>query len=184
MDDKELVKRIKEFASQSSAPLRPPATKEEIAAAESRLGFSLHPFHALLLTSVANGGFGPGDGLLGVGERGHHAKAHGDLAGVRAAIGSTHPPGAVPLNDFRDGYWGVVDKNAAFYISTDHGVFQMRKDLDLRRLLSAWASGEDLEEWLFKPASPARTAINPMTKEEIAMPAKPRAPKGVPIRGW
>ena len=45
------------------APLPAPATDTDIATAETRLGFSFPIDLAQLYRSVANGGFGPGDGL-------------------------------------------------------------------------------------------------------------------------
>ncbi len=52
-------------------PLLPVADREELDAAEASIGHSLHPALRLALTQVANGGFGPGAGLLGVGPTGH-----------------------------------------------------------------------------------------------------------------
>ena len=45
------------------APLPPPATDTDIATAEARLGFPLPADLAHLCRAIANGGFGPGDGL-------------------------------------------------------------------------------------------------------------------------
>jgi hypothetical protein len=44
-----------------------PASPEEVAAAEARLGFGLPPELRQLYLEVADGGFGPGEGLLPVG---------------------------------------------------------------------------------------------------------------------
>jgi hypothetical protein len=44
-----------------------PATEEELAAAERRLGFAIPPAVRQVYGSVANGGFGPGYGLIGIG---------------------------------------------------------------------------------------------------------------------
>ncbi|EFH82016.1 SMI1/KNR4 family protein [Ktedonobacter racemifer] len=43
----------------------PPATQQQIMETEQKLGFSLPPLLRLLYTEVANGGFGPGYGILG-----------------------------------------------------------------------------------------------------------------------
>ena len=54
--------------SMDSAPcsLYPPATAEQIARTETLLGFALPPLLRDLYREVANGGFGPGYGLIGV----------------------------------------------------------------------------------------------------------------------
>lgn len=45
---------------------RPPATEEAVAAAETLFGHSLPPTMRQIYRSVANGGFGPGYGMMGV----------------------------------------------------------------------------------------------------------------------
>lgn len=45
---------------------RPPASLEQIAASEAVLGFALPPLLRRIYLEVANGGFGPGYGVLGV----------------------------------------------------------------------------------------------------------------------
>lgn len=42
-----------------------PATEEQLQATEQELGFPLPPFLRLLYSHIANGGFGPGHGLIG-----------------------------------------------------------------------------------------------------------------------
>jgi hypothetical protein len=44
----------------------PPATSAVIEASERAIGCALHPLHRRLLQEVGNGGFGPGDGLIGL----------------------------------------------------------------------------------------------------------------------
>jgi hypothetical protein len=50
------------------APLPPPATAEQVAQAEAALGFELPTGLRQLYLDIANGGFGPGDGLYSLGE--------------------------------------------------------------------------------------------------------------------
>ncbi|MFN3648711.1 MAG: SMI1/KNR4 family protein [Armatimonadota bacterium] len=59
------IQRRIRVAGQDPAP---PATPDELAAAEAKLGFSLPPTLRLLYLRVGNGGFGPGYGLMGVAE--------------------------------------------------------------------------------------------------------------------
>ena len=53
------------------APLLPVANRKDIDAAEASIGRPLPAALRLVLLEVANGGFGPGYGLLGVGPVGH-----------------------------------------------------------------------------------------------------------------
>ena len=57
-----------ESRSDTTRDLLPPASSEDIAAAESVLGFPLPDDLTQLYTSVANGGFGPGVGFLSLAE--------------------------------------------------------------------------------------------------------------------
>src|SRR5205807_2116845 len=43
----------------------PPATEDQIRETEQQLGFPLPPLLRLLYTEIANGGFGPGLGIVG-----------------------------------------------------------------------------------------------------------------------
>ena len=73
MDEKTaaLIARIKEKIAEDKlddpdAPHFPPVEALEIRRAEGRLGFRLPELLKLLYTEVANGGFGPYDGILGL----------------------------------------------------------------------------------------------------------------------
>jgi hypothetical protein len=81
MAEEDLVARIKECANDPKRrtsivrkfpklagrhPLPEPATRGAVQEAEARMGFPLPPLLAKLWVEVANGGFGPGYGLLGV----------------------------------------------------------------------------------------------------------------------
>lgn len=70
MSNRELIEQIKELAlaqsTHTAIPLEAPASAEEIAEAEKLLGFKLPELLEDLYTQVANGGFGPAYGLLGV----------------------------------------------------------------------------------------------------------------------
>ena len=50
----------------ADVPLPAAATESQLADAERRLGFALPPLLRRLYAEVANGGFGPGSGILGV----------------------------------------------------------------------------------------------------------------------
>jgi SMI1 / KNR4 family (SUKH-1) len=68
--DADLHARTEALGSAMSTPvassLPPPATSEAVAAVEARLGVGLPPFLRRVYLEVADGGFGPGGGLLGL----------------------------------------------------------------------------------------------------------------------
>ena len=71
------VSSVPRTPPRQSAPLPPPATLQAVAEAEALLGFSLPPLLSQLYTTVANGGFGPGYGIVGL--RGGYLE-HDDIA--------------------------------------------------------------------------------------------------------
>jgi hypothetical protein len=85
MDDDELIRiiktrvrnpRLRSDLRTNPPPLLPPVEPAQIARAEASLGLALPPFLSRLYREVANGGFGPGGGLVGL-----HG-GHGDSAGL------------------------------------------------------------------------------------------------------
>src|SRR3954469_1135410 len=82
-------------------PIYPPATSESLMETEARLGFRLPPLLRRLYSSVANGGFGPGAGLVGV--KGGHPDVDGrTLDALYVALRSEWWPqeGLLPLWDW------------------------------------------------------------------------------------
>jgi len=59
MDQDDLPRRLRAWARTQHAALPGPATAEQVAAAEGRIGFPLPPLLRRLYREVANGGFGP-----------------------------------------------------------------------------------------------------------------------------
>lgn len=55
-----------DFADRGHGELGPPASANAIEAAERKMGCHLHQLHRRLFKEVGNGGFGPGDGLIGI----------------------------------------------------------------------------------------------------------------------
>ncbi len=96
------------------------ATPEQIAAAEAALGFGLPPLYRQLLTEVANGGFGPGYGLIGVdggsGDfgSGHlaelYARAH---AAARSELFPPLPGQMLPVCNWGCGIYSCLDCRTA-----------------------------------------------------------------------
>lgn len=59
-----VVLRPEEYGEEPTLAF-PPATEQQIRRTEQQLGFSLPPLLRLLYTQIANGGFGPGYGIIG-----------------------------------------------------------------------------------------------------------------------
>ncbi|MGH4031337.1 hypothetical protein ACQB60_20655 [Actinomycetota bacterium Odt1-20B] len=64
MTDDEVVEELRERARALSLPA--PATEAAVTEAELVIGFPLPPLLRRLYLEVANGGFGPGEGIVGV----------------------------------------------------------------------------------------------------------------------
>ncbi|MFI6812450.1 SMI1/KNR4 family protein [Nonomuraea sp. NPDC050328] len=88
--------------------LLPPASAEAVADAEEAIGAPLPPLLRRLYLEVANGGFGPRDGVLGVAgsDYAHHPE-FADLLDARRAFGAA--PGLVWWFDWGCGIWTVLD---------------------------------------------------------------------------
>jgi hypothetical protein len=84
-------------------PLPAPADPATIGRAEAALGVSLPPFLSRVYAEIANGGFGPGDGLLGLGEA---IAAYARMrTGADLPRGRSWPAGLLP----------VVERDRGFY---------------------------------------------------------------------
>lgn len=100
-------------------PLRPapPATAAAVAAAEARIGFPLPPLLRRLYLEVANGGFGPGFGILGVSDDGHTDDEGRSIADLHAHLSAPNPgdpawawpAGHLAICDWGCATWSVLD---------------------------------------------------------------------------
>lgn len=136
------------FAGAKHRSRLPPATREEIEAAEATIGSPLPVVLAIVLREVGNGGFGPGDGLLGVGTGGHRYTGSDlnlnlpDFYRLNVAEGRWDNDQIV-IVDFGDVIWGTVSLSTGL-VSTfrgDTGTFE-EQHFD--------PTGIDLETWLLR----------------------------------
>ena len=99
-------------AAAAGRELPPPATAQAIAEAEEIIGYPLPRLLRRLYTEVANGGFGPESGIVGV--RGGHAY-QGNLVDLAELYESGPDPegripaGVVPIYDWGCTGWSMVD---------------------------------------------------------------------------
>jgi hypothetical protein len=163
--------------------LASPATPQALADAERVIGCALHPLHRQLLEEVANGGFGPGNGLIGL--PGGRLDAHGRSAlelreTLRLGTETPLPRGVMPLFDLGDGAWLCIDEStpdATVLVFDELGLTEVGEGLG--NLLSAWVHGANVTERLFD--SVQAPGINPFTRKPMTYTSRGRA-KGVPYR--
>jgi hypothetical protein len=190
--DDELLRALRERATALVDPDDPNpepyplASPDEIADAESQLGFHLPPLLRRVY-EIANGGLGPGvQGLLPIGE--------GDdtlVTVYRSNVDSTYVPKPgetgfdqypwpkvlLPICDWGCAIWSCLDcrSDDGPIVTSSNGLAFANTGHTLRSWLSAWFAGADLFEEMFEPR-PSRTAINPFTKEPVVLRSqgKPR----------
>lgn len=171
-----------DYADRGCPDLAPPALAQDVDIAESNLGFPLHPLHRRLLTEVGNGGFGPGDGLIGL----PGGRLDGDgrsLVELRAvlwtnAVTAGLPPHVLALCDWGDAIWSCMDEQTGHVLTLDEGGLTDTGQ-NLHDWLAAWVTGTSLfsEMFTFKE----RMIINPFTKQPMTVRTPARA-LGEPYR--
>lgn len=171
-----------DWAKDMPADLADPATDADISYAEHQLGTTLHQMHRALLTLIANGGFGPADGLIGVpgGRLDDDGRSIVELQRILFSGSSAATlASVVPLWDFGGGAWACVDvRSGHVLISDEHGTTDT--GIPLARCMEEWADGKDVTTALFDFET--RTGVNPFTRQVIVTPVRGR-PKGQPWRG-
>ncbi len=185
-------------------PLPGPATAATLEAAEARLGVALPPLLRRLYLEVANGGLGPGSGILGIrGGWTDHGRSIEDLY-EEMSDSTTEDPrwvwpaGLVPLVDY-GGAFGCVDASTAEGRIVDWDPDELddrgpdggwsRSFREVAPSLAAW-----LEAWLDAPApvdetpkllAQAMSTIPEVTRQHWAsMTPEQRAEYGLPATGW
>jgi hypothetical protein len=135
------------------------------------LGFPLPPFLQRFYVEVANGGFGPGAGLVGV--DGGHTDVDGRTIGTLYADlrGQGWPDGLLPLCDWGGGAWAGIEQDERIVTVDEAGATMTR--FTLRSWLEAWLSGTNLVEETFEIEH--RTITNPFTKKPMVTLHRGRA---------
>lgn len=186
-------------------PLPKPADPAALDAAEARLGVALPPLLRRLYLEVANGGFGPGSGIVGVrgGWTTDRGKTIEDLHAEMADSVTENPrwvwpAGLVPLVDY-SGAFGCVDTATADGRMVDWDPDELddrgpdggwsRSFREVAPSLAAW-----LETWLDAPAPGEKTpelmaqataTVPEATRQHWAsMTPEQRAEYGLPATGW
>lgn len=190
--------RAEEIAASMSAvsatQLPPPAGAAEIAAAEARLGVPLPPFLRRAYAEVADGGFGPGEGLMPLTAV---ASRYAELrTGVELPRAARWPDGILPLVHRDPGYDCVEAATGRIVAWDPEGLSERSTRARFERSfgevatsveawLAAWVDEQTFEERMadqmavarIKAAREARARIAAKTPEE-------RAAMGLPEVGW
>jgi hypothetical protein len=186
MNDNELIHAIKQraenartrtdYADRACPELAPPAPPEVVSRSESALGFPLHPFHRRLLTEVANGGFGPGDGLIGL-PGGRLDDAGRSIIELRSALWSGPKAAGLPakvlaLCDWGDAIWSCLDEETGNVLTLDESGL-MDAERSLCSWFADWVTGVNLFGKMF--TFEERTMTNPFTKQLMTVQTPTRA---------
>lgn len=138
-------------------PLQPPTTAEAIAAAEAKIGVRLPPLLHAIYSEIANGGIGPGYGLIGVaGTPYHRGWAYNDDTDTVPDLAATYldvtscttywPPQLVPVCDWGCMHASAIDcSNPQFPVvfdALDH-VFCLHSP-SFEAWIEDWVAGVDL----------------------------------------
>jgi hypothetical protein len=125
-----------DFADRIYREIGPPASADAIEAAEREMGCHFHHLHERLLKEVGNGGFGPGNGLIGI-AGGTLDVEEPSMIELKQGLFSDHEK-LVPLCDWGCGIWSCVDCETGAILSTSE--FGLR---DLEQDLHSW-----FEDWI------------------------------------
>jgi hypothetical protein len=209
--DDELTARAEEIersmTTPAERPLPGPASEEQLNSAERRLGFALPPLLRRMYAEIANGGVGPGPGILGVkgGQANDHGKTVEDLyAEMLEAVQENQrwvwPAGLLPIVD-HGGVYVCVDATAP------HPIVEFDfEELDEEGRDGGWSRAfsdvavsfeEWLAAWLARPTPAERdaarqeavkasmTSVPEVTRAYwLSMTPEQRAEHGLPEKGW
>ncbi len=190
--------RAQEVERAMTTPARPdlpaPATEAAIAAAEAELDSRLPAILRRAYIEIADGGFGPGAGLLQVDRA---VATYGDLRrdspGPRA---STWPAGLLPLVD-RDPGWDCVEVSSGRMVAWDPEGLAERSSAavwlrsfselapSVEAWLTTWVGSRTRHEETADLMARARVTEARRARERIAaMTPEQRAGMGLPEVGW
>jgi hypothetical protein len=159
-------------------------TVAEVKSFEQSTGLQLPPFYVRLLTEVANGGFGPGFGLIGI-----PPYVDDDLrSDLREAylegracddVALRNPEGLLYLCSWGCAIYSYVDcTSATGPVVTDELLFGDQLEFTetspgLAMWLADWLSGVDLESAMHRVTG-YRDGTNPFTRQPIKIPIRER----------
>ncbi len=153
-----------------------------LAATEARLGFPLPRLLARVYTEVADGGFGPGYGLLSLASRESDERS---LSSVYLEFrAGDWLERLLPLWDWGCAMWSCLDgrSDGGAIVTSNQGEFTMTH-FTLHSWLHAWTTDVDLSREIFEASEVTRMGINPFTKKPMVFHGGPRS-KGRRVIAW
>jgi hypothetical protein len=178
MTDDDLLHLISARLDEASVPRLPSAEASAIAAAQRALGFFLPHLYVRLLTEVANGGFGPGYGIIGVPPDGFEDSdlRANLLEAYREGRNSDDrswrlPDGLLYLCNWGCGQFSYLDCfSSAPRVITDQvvkdGIRYFETAPSLARWLGEWLEGVDIAKEMYETIG-HRKGINPFTQSPM-----------------
>ena len=177
--DSLLLAELARRADQQPGGRHPPVTMREMEQAESALGFELPSLLRRIFLDVADGGFGPGFGLLRL-ELGEPRET---LVGIYTAFAGAPedpmPDCLLPICHWGCSIWSCLDCR-----TEERPIVTMNSDRPLANAgrtlhswLQAWLDGVKLWDEMFERTE--CTGINPFTKQPIEYRGQGN-PKGTP----
>jgi hypothetical protein len=175
------------FVAESVTRLRPAVTRETLAHAEALIGRPFPPLVQRLYGEVANGGFGPGLGLLplAVSESDEQTSAPAEESSVVGTYTEfrrhSWPAELLPVCDWGCAAWSCVDTSAAeaTIVTHDDVAGATVTTFSLASWLEAWLNGVDLWKEMYDEHD--ATIINPFTRKPVTTRVRGAA-KGRPLR--
>lgn len=158
--------------TEEAPPLYGAASTAAMDAAAAEVGFLMPAPLQRLYTEVANGGFGPTGGLIGV--EGGHTDVDGRNIGSLYVDLRTRgwPDGILPIGDWGGGAWACIDRRDGCIV-TMYELGPTRTRFTLSTWLEAWVSGTDLCAETFEVVD--GIAMNPFTGKAMSVKRRGRA---------
>jgi hypothetical protein len=154
--------------------IHPVATPLQIAESEAAMSNRFPPLLVRLYREIANGGFGPGGGLIGV--RGGYPDAEGRTVEqtYNSFVACGAPKNFLPLWDWGDAAWSGIDlESPDARVVTHDESGPTYTAFTLKTWLESWCNGVNLFESIFELV-PA-TVTNPFTHQPVHFEQRGRA---------
>jgi hypothetical protein len=175
-------KRRIEHRPKGAPDLPPAATASALQQAQQQLGFGLPQLLQRVYLELANGGFGPGDGLLGVSGGYRNVDGRSIVELYAELRGQGWPEDVLILCDLGCAAWSCLDaKSPDFRILTAYGDGVVTTDFTLASWLDAWVSDVDMSAATFEWVQ--HEIMDPFTGQPTQVTQPGRA-KGVKLIDW
>jgi len=181
MTDDDALQMIKKRIAETTLSACAPADAEAVARAESAVGFKFPRFYVRLLTEVANGGFGPGYGIIGIPPDGFQdddlnaTLTDAYLQGRDPSAGAYRTPrGLLYLCNWGCGSFSYVDcltelPRVVTHEACENGLEYAETAPSLAWWLGEWAQGVDVGKEMYEVTG-YRDGINPFTGKPHMFP--------------